>query len=199
MAIGLAPNGAYLVSGTLNNEDVASATFNSLAYPTGQLGKLITLSDAMAARFSYSTNTLFAGVYQCVQFLSTSTAANLRGGAVFWQSRASFIVTPDATAVTEADFAGVGLMVNTKGNFGWIQVAGKAGCLYRATVTDKNVSNLVLQLTTTNTFDAIADATGTYVSGGVKGIKNIVGQAITIPADGAIATVAIWPRNLNFG
>lgn len=192
-------NGLTLVTGFLNTEDVAyPGGYQGLAGVPGELGQTVSIGDALALKLSKtSVNTQFGGMYQKVRFKSGSTAANIRGGAVFWSDRANFEVTPDATAVTEADFAGVGLMVNTKGNYGVIQVAGKAWCLYRASVTDKNVSNLVLQLTTTNTFDAIADATGTYISGGTKGLKNIVGIAITVPADGAVALVSLWPRNLN--
>lgn len=195
-----ASEGAYLTSGFLNNEDVSSTTFNDLGFPKGQLGKIIALNDAAALRLSYTTlGTLYAGLYQFVNFLSTSSAANLRGGAVIWQSRANFVVTPDATAITEGDMAGVGLMVNTKGNYGWIQIAGKASVAYRATVTSTNVSDLVLQLTTTNTFDAIADATGSYISGGTKGLKSIAGVALEAPANAGVKLISLNLRNPNIG
>ena len=193
-------DGIYLTSGYLNNEDVSSTIFNSLSYPKGILGKIFALDDVTALKFSKTaTGTLYAGMYQVVNFLSTSSASNIRGGAMTWNSRANFVVTPDATAVTEGDFAGVGLMVNTKGNYGIIQVAGKASCKFRATVTSNQVSDLILQLTTTNTFDAIADATGSYISGGTKGLKNIVGVALEAPADAGVKLVSLWGRNLNFG
>jgi hypothetical protein len=187
------------MSGTLNNEDVSSTSFNDLGFPKGQLGKIITLNDTIAAKLSYSTNTLYAGLYQFVQFLSSSTAANIRGGAVCWNNRASFIVTPDATAITEGDLAGVGLMINTKGNYGWIQIGGKATVKYRATVTDKTNSNLVIQLTTTNTFDAIADATGSYISGGALGLKNVVGVALETPADAGLKLISLRLNSPNIG
>lgn len=193
--------GLYLVSGYLNNEDIASAAFNDLAYPRGQLGRLVSYNDAMAYKLSAapSTTTLYHGLYQVVNFKSGSTASNAKGQAVFWNDRANFIVTPDAAAATEADFAGIALNAVTKGNYGVIQVAGKCTVLYRASVTDTTAQDLILQLTTTATFDAIADATGTYISGGVKGIKNIVGVALEAPANGALKLASIWPRNLNFG
>jgi hypothetical protein len=89
----------------------------------------------------------------------------------------------------------VTLNAPTKGNFGIIQVGGIASVLFRASVTDKTAGNLVLQLTTTATADAIAESTGTYISGGVKGLKNIIGTAYEAPGDGAISRV--WLKNLG--
>lgn len=194
-----ADNALQLISGYLNNEDVTSAIFNSLAYPKGLLGKVVAVTREKAAALSYAaTGTLYEGVYQCVKFYVSSSAANIRGGALCWQDRANFVVTPDQTATTEEDFAGIGLMVNTKGNFGWLQVAGECSIKYRASVTDATLGNLILQLTTTNTFDAIADGTGSYISGGVKGLKNIVGVANVLPVNDTVVRASIWPRNVNF-
>ncbi len=200
MSFGTIGTGAYFQSGTLNNEDVSSTIFNDLGFPKGQLGKIISLNDVLAAKLSLAaTGTLYAGLYQFVQFKTTSTNSHIRGGALIWNDRANFIVTPDATAITEGDFAGVGLMVNTKGNYGWIQIAGKASVKFRATVTSNLVSDLILQLTTTQTFDAIADATGSYISGGTKGLKNIVGVALEAPADAGVKLISLRLLNPNFG
>ncbi len=192
-------NGFTLVSGYFNTEDNASAGgYSGLAGAPGELGQMVAIGDALALKMSKTTvGTLYGGIYQKVLFKSGSSASNARGGALRWSNRATFEVTPDQTAITEGDFAGIGLMVNTKGNYGIMQVAGKCSVLFRASVTDKTNSNIVLQLTTTNTFDAIADATGTYISGGVKGLKNIVGVALEAPTDGGVNLVDIWPRNLN--
>lgn len=193
-------DGIYLTSGYLNNEDVSSTIFNSLSYPKGILGKRFVYDDVTALKFSKtSVGTCYAGIYQVVRFLSTSTAANIRGGALCWNDRANFIVTPDQTATTEDDFAGVGLMVNTKGNYGIMQVAGKCSIKYRASVTGATLGNLVFQLTTTNTFDAYDDTAGTLVAGGVKGIKNVVGVAIALPVNDTVVVASIWDRNPNFG
>lgn len=191
-------NALQLISGYLNNEDVTSAIFNSLAYPKGLLGKAVFINRERAAQLSLpATGTCYEGVYQVVRYYASSSAANIRGGALCWQDRATFTVTPDQTATTEEDFAGVGLMVNTKGNYGLIQAFGECSIKYRASVTDATLGNLVLQLTATNTFDAIADATGTYISGGVKGIKNIVGVANVLPVNDSVVRASIWARNLN--
>lgn len=194
-----ADNALQLISGYLNNEDVTSTIFNSLAYPKGLLGKVVSVTREKAAQLSYtSTGTLYEGLYQCVKFYGSSSAANIRGGALCWQDRAAFVVTPDQTATTEEDFAGIGLMVNTKGNFGWLQVCGECSIKYRSTVTDATLGNIVLQVTTANTFDAIADGTGSYISGGVKGLKNIVGVANVLPVNDTVVRASIWPRNVNF-
>jgi hypothetical protein len=76
-------------------------------------------------------------------------------------------------------------------------VAGKASVLFRASVTDKTNGNIVLQLTTTNTFDAIAAGTGSYISGGVKGLLNIVGTCLEAPTDGGVNLISLRMNNLN--
>lgn len=191
----------FLTSGFLNVEDTsAQGGYSGLAGVPGDLGHVAAYNRTFALQLSKtSVGTCYAGWYQKVQFLSSSSASNIRGGALFWSDRANFIVTPDATSAIEGDFAGIGLMVNTKGNFGVIQVAGKASVKFRATVTDKTNGNLILQLTTTNTFDAIAESTGTYISGGVKGLKNIVGTALEAPTDAGVNLISLRALNYNFG
>lgn len=189
----------FLTTGFLNVEDVAyPGGLAGLAGVPGDLGKICAINRVFALQYSKtSIGTLYAGLYQKVQFLAGTTAANIRGGALFWTDRANFVVSPDATSALEGDFAGVGLMINTKGNYGFIQVAGKASVLFRATVTDKTNGNIVLQLTTTRTFDALAESTGTYISGGTKGIKNIVGTCLEAPTDGGTNLISLRPNNLN--
>jgi hypothetical protein len=189
----------FLASGFLNAEDtVAQGGIAGLGGVPGRLGIIAKYNREMALALSKTaTGTCFAGLYQLVQFKSTSTAAPARGSAYFWSDRANFIVTPDGSVASEADFAGIGLMANTKGSFGVIQVAGKASALFRGTVTSKVNGNLVLQLTTTNTFDAIAEATGTYISGGTLGLKNIVGACLEAPTDGGVNLINLRINNLN--
>jgi len=55
-----------------------------------------------------------------------------------------------------------------------------------------------MPVTTTATADAIADATGTYISGGVKGLKNIIGTAYDTPTDGGFKRVFLR-LPFNFG
>lgn len=193
-------NSLFLVSGYLNNEDNASQGGEAgLAGVPGQLGQVYTATFAQALALSKtSVGTLYGGLYQVVKFKSTSTTAPARGGLCFWEAPGTtYTVTPDTTALLETNIAGVYVNAPTKGNFGIIQVGGLASVLFRSTVTDKTAGNIVLQLTTTNTADAIADATGTYISGGVKGIKNVIGSAYAAPADAGITTVLLKGLPLN--
>jgi hypothetical protein len=120
-----------------------------------------------------------------VQAAGTSTTAPARGGLCRFSTFAvgSYIVSPDFAATDEGKPMGVYCSTPTKGNYCVIQVGGLARPLYRASITSKIDGNLAIQLTTTNTLDAIADATGTYVSGGVKGIKNVFGVVEGTPTD----------------
>lgn len=191
----------FLTSGFLNVEDtVAQGGYAGLAGVPGDLGHVAAYNRTFALQLSKtSTGTCYAGWYQKVQFLSTSSASNIRGGALFWSDRANFIVTPDATSAIEGDFAGIGLMVNTKGNYGVIQIAGKASVKFRATVTAKTNGNSIVQLTTTNTFDAIAEATSSWISGGVLGLKNYIGTALEAPTDAGVNLISLRSLNYNFG
>ncbi len=190
-------NSLFLTSGYLNNEDTAFQGGESgLAGVPGQLGQIFSATFAQALSLSKtSVGTLYGGLYQVVKFKSTSTTAPARGGLCFWEAGgATYTVTPDTSALLETNLAGVYVNAPTKGNYGIIQVGGLCSALFRASVTDKTAGNIALQLTTTNTLDAIADATGTYISGGVKGLKNIVGSCYAAPTDGGITTV--WIKNI---
>lgn len=187
----------FTVSGFLNNEDNAyQGGFDGFAGVVGQLGKIAAYTtQEIAALSKSSVGTLYGGLYQVVKFKSGTSASNARGQLVFWSTPGSFEVTPDATSALEGAIAGVTLNAVTKGNYGIIQVAGIASVLFRASVTDKTAGNLVIQLTTTATADAIAESTGSYISGGVKGLKNIIGTAYEAPSDGGITRV--WLKNLG--
>src|SRR5262245_46264985 len=74
---------------------------------TGQLGDFVELNAADAAKLSDPNGkTLYAGIYQYVQFKSGSSASNVVGGPVFWDDPDNFVVTPDVPA-TFLGFAGV--------------------------------------------------------------------------------------------
>lgn len=193
-------NALYLTSGFLNNEDNAyQGGSQGLAGVPGQLGQVFSATFAQALALSKtSIGTLYGGLYQVVKFKSTSTTAPARGGLCFWEAPGTtYTVTPDTTALLETNIAGVYVNAPTKGNYGIIQVGGLASVLFRSSVTDKHAGNLCLQLTTANTADAIADATGTFIAGGVKGLKNIIGSCYAEPADSTITTVLLKGIPLN--
>ena len=102
----------------------------------GQVGGNLSMDTLEAAEMSDPTQfTLFAGSYQYVQFLSTSVAANARGQVVVWSNRANYVVTPDVTAATQGLIAGITLATITKGNYAWIQIAGRAFVKYKSALT----------------------------------------------------------------
>ena len=69
-----------------------------------------------------------------MQFKSNSTNVNAGGNIAFWSDRATHVVTPDATG-NLGQVAGVILEAETKGNYGWIQVAGRATVNFKSSLT----------------------------------------------------------------
>ncbi len=186
-------NGAKL--NTMN--DSAQGGVAGLGGVPGRLGALKYFSDAEAAQSSDSSVTggvCRNGLYMIVQAKSTSTITPIRGGLCVFSDIANSIVTPDLVATNEGGPTFVYCGTPTKGNYCVVQVAGLAKVKYRATVTSKVDGNLVVQLTTTSTADAIAAATGTFISGGVLGLKNIIGNAAETPEDAGLNLVWLLNR-----
>lgn len=172
-----------------------------LASPSGSIvqsyggqvgGKLWLGSVAALALSDTAVGTLFGGVYQYVKFKAASTTAPARGGLVVWDDRENFVVTPDVTATTVSGVAGVALNSVTKGQYGFIQIAGKASVLFKASTTKTTpaIGDLVIiDLTPSNVGDVLADATA-LVS---PTAKLIIGVAIAAPVGGAISTIEFNP------
>ena len=183
----------------INDPVIGSSVSGSAGYP-GLLGTIITLTHAEAAKHSLTTTgTLYGGEYQYVK----ATTALARGDIVAWDVVANtgltdYEVTHTIGATLEGYLAGIALNTVSSGQYGWIQISGLAGVKYRATVTDKTAGNLVVQLTTTATADAIADSTGSYISGGTKGIKNIIGSAYDAPTDAGVNLIVMKNFHYNF-
>lgn len=161
----------------------------------GQLGCTIVHDNASALKDSKTTvGTLFMGVYQLVKF----TTAITRGSILQWDTLANnglndFEVTQTSTATT-AFRAGVALFTDAAatGKFGYIQVAGLAGMLYRAAVTSAVIGNLVVQTSlTTSDVDAIADAGTTFATN--TGAKTVIGIAYETPANSSVLRVLMNP------
>lgn len=167
-----------------------------------KLGQIYEFTNADALRHSSvpATQRLYSGLYQYVK----AASALARGQIVVWDTAANtgwtdFEVTSTISAPLEGFGFGIALGTVTSGRFCFIQVGGLANVLFRASVTNKTAGNIVLQLTTTNTADAIADATGTYISGGTLGLKNIIGTAYNAPTDGGVTLVMLKNNCLNLG
>lgn len=109
------------------------------------IGDRIVLDDITALALSDTTvGTLFGGVYMYVGTLLGATAAPAIGTIAFWRSNelpggatAGYTVTSDAapTAAIPVYIAGIFINAITKGNFGWIQVAGVANVLPDSALT----------------------------------------------------------------
>jgi hypothetical protein len=165
----------------------------------GQLLKTKRLTNAQALALSKtSVGTLYAGIYQYVQFFLTSTQAAVRGNAVFWKTAAHFetgIVDTDGGATLEGRFAGVILNVVSKGSHGWIQVEGEASCAFKSSVGDTTDGNAVIITTTTFTFNSVADATTDATYGTSKGV---VGVALEAAASSTVSKVLLKGNGRNF-
>lgn len=166
----------------------------------GMLGKIIALTHTQAALLSNSTiGTLYGGWYQYVK----AATALARGDIVAWDVNANNGLTDYETTHTitlghEGFLSGFALNTITINQYGWVQILGLATAKCAASVTDTTVGSIAVQLTTTATCDAIADATGSYIGGGAKGLKQIVGTWYEAPANGALKKLVMkgFPLNL---
>lgn len=167
-----------------NSTDIVGTRFQ------GMLGQVIILSNSEAAKASKaSVGTLYQGAYQLVKLASNIT----RGQVVFWDTNANngladFEVTGTSTATTMFR-AGVAICNGTSGEYVYIQVAGLASCLYKASVTSAIIGNLVVQdSATTNTVDALADA-GAFAT--ALDVKRLIGIAYELPANSSVRKVLL--------
>ncbi len=203
MSMNLLNNSPRITTGFLNTVDdalpgqlVAGTAGLGPTY-SGQLGGILVASGLEAARLAGNSITLYGGIYQYVRFKAGSTAANIRGGPVYWDDRENYVVTPDVPTGAP-DFAGVSLNAVTKGNYGWILVGGKTHCHALANTTKAAPAiGDTLVLATAGNFDDILDATpydGTNR-------KLAVGQWLEAPVDvgggGLYLAVVEW-KNPNF-
>jgi len=160
------------------------------------LGKRIILTEAGGASKRYTNvanlaaNTaLYGGIYQLVQLSASATGANVaQGTAAFFldSGAAGYVVTDEAHANALNDLCGVFLNAITPGNYGIIQVHGKATVQYRAVVTATTAgSSVLVQGAGTGVFDAPTQSGNpTFLN-----LFNIIGSAIQAPANAGLKTV----------
>lgn len=160
-------------------------------------GDKIVLDDISAAALSSpAVGTLYGGVYLYVGTLATATAAPARGTLAFWPipnlpagATPSYIASSDVQPNTllPAYIAGVFINAVTKGNFGWIQVAGVASCLFDSTLTATALATTVsakVSATVASSVDAgVALTTVT--------LANVLGVAVGTPVISTISSVII--------
>lgn len=198
------------------NDSVSGGTIFALPspvqpppYSATQPGDAIIVDDSIAAALSDTTvGTLFGGIYTYVGTLSSAVAAPARGLAAFYRAAdlpsavtALYQVTSDAQPSTTLPTLWAGVFINaiTKGNFGWIQLAGVASCLFDSSVSAATVGGTVsprgtagVAATVPSTFDVgAAVATPASVAIANAQIINSIGVAIVLPVVSTITAVMI--------
>jgi hypothetical protein len=185
---------------TVSLQDISdSQPGTSFTSPTGGqpfaglIGQCVQLNDPQALLHSDTTvSTLYGGVYQYVLFKSGSTAANAKGQIVFYSSvadRATFTVTPDPPAVVSW-VAGVTLGAVTKGQYGWIQIAGLANVLCKATVTDTTAGDIGFVVSDSSIGKVDANLVGS-VTAAQQAVK--IGVFLDAPANAGFKRMWIVP------
>ena len=161
----------------------------------GQIGKRLVVNTPQALALSNTTvGTLFGGIYQYIQILLTATAAPVRGALCYWSDYENGIVTTDPVATNAARLAGwfISATANmTKGNYCFIQIAGKTSMLFKSTITKATpaIGDLVIaDGATSPTVDILADATSITS----PTLKLVAGVAITTPVNNSISLVDAW-------
>jgi hypothetical protein len=167
------------------------AAVSGLSPVPGQLGDLAYLSAAQALQLSdTAVGTLYEGLYMYVQMDPAAVATGtVRGGLVFWKDFENYIVGIDAPTVPNLSLVGgVALNVVSKGNYGWVQTAGKASVLFAAAVTDATAGDLVIvDQTPGKVANTLADATAILA----KMARSVIGVAITAPANNTVSLVSL--------
>lgn len=206
----LDPGDAYLPSRKLNDVNDPSpgniiSTANvsgSIIQPfAGQVGKRLVLTAAMAAKLSdTAVGTLYEGIYQYVKF---SGGAGARGGLVYWNVGTSISIsngpyenydvtpTPAATGQIPWPIAGVALNTVTSGNYGYIQIAGKASVKFRNPITNGNGAINVLALAN-GVLDGTADILNAASPINMNLANLVLGITLQTPSNNTISLVDLW-------
>jgi len=171
---------------TVNDSQPGGPSQDGLGRAPGQVGQIFELSEVEAQKMD---SDLHAGKYQYVLFQSGSTNANGQGQIVEYATVAkekAFTVNPDVTTAGLARPAGVALNIVSKGNYGFIQVAGLATCKCKASVTTTTDGTIAVYIADTlGVVDSLADGTTTTN----LQVKSIIGTFAEAPANGALKLV----------
>lgn len=211
----LDPGDSRLVSRLLNDVNdpapgvplASSSASGSIIQPYyGLVGKRLVLTAAMAKALSDTAiGTLYEGIYQYVQTKAASTAAPARGCLCYCQDYENYIVTPDVSATdpvlggpNPGLWAGVYISAPTKGNYCFIQIAGKASVQLKSgpTKTTPVMGDLVMaDSTSSNKADVLVQSGNpTFTQ-----IQLMLGTAINTPSSGAISLVDLYAWRQVFG
>lgn len=180
----------------LPGQSVASGT--GVAQYGGEPGARIALSPT-DVRYASATGTLFGGIYQYVKTASGSSANPARGTIAFWDlsvAESIYQVTADAkpTAAIPTLIAGIFLNAITAGNYGFIQIAGRASILFNSTITAAAAGNPVtayISPAVASTAD-VGTALAASTAGAIAGVDTLIGIAETLPVLSVISVVQMY-------
>ena len=197
----------------LNNVNDAASGGVIVSLPAGLTGPAVSqdipgdrivIDDATALALSdtVGTGTLFGGVYEYVGTTAAATATPARGTLAFWLAAnlgsgatPLYTVTSDAQPTTALPnyIAGVFINAVTKGNFGWVQVAGLASVLFDSALTATSNAAVVVAKVSA----AVASTADAGVPGGAtptaaqvaEAMAAVIGTAVGTPATSVISPV----------
>jgi hypothetical protein len=170
-----------------------------------QAGDRIVVDDPTALALSNTaTGTLFGGIYEYVQTLSSSTANPARGACAFFRA-ADLVTTPVYQVTADAQpsaavptfIAGVFINAITKGNFGWIQLCGTCSVLFDSAITGAgtagNPVTVKVSPAVASTFDISVPLAATLAAA-IAAVDTFVGPAINAATVSTISQV-MWARS----
>ena len=166
----------------------------------GQVGSRVALDPTSMGVLPLQAagTTLFGGIYQYVKTASGSTANPATGTICFWDlsvAESVYQVTADAKPTTAIPtlIAGIFLNAITKGNYGWIQIAGRAGVLFDSAITSAAAGNGVtakISAAVASTAD-VGTALAATTAGAIAGVDTLIGIAETLPVVSTVSTVQL--------
>jgi hypothetical protein len=170
-----------------NNTPSASGATNQYA---AQLGARVWLDgNPGGVRYDSAIGTLYGGKYQYVKTTAGTTNAYAKGQPVAWTDFENYVVTSDFSSVLVGKVAGFCLNTVTKGQYCWIQVAGKATVLFKTgmTVATPQDGDLVVIDATAGQADVLTQSGNTtYLT-----LKAAIGVALAVPTSGNASLVLL--------
>ena len=158
----------------------------------GQLGKMLAVSqEQIGQMYSSTVGTLYAGVFQYVQFNVGDTVPVI-GQSAFWLTGSnpnSFIVSTDSNggATSTPMPAGVFINIPTAGNYCFIQIAGLVVVKYKSGLTVAAATGAPV----------IAASTGLADTNAGTNVPNFLGTAWTLPVSNSTAIVQLSSHLLS--
>lgn len=198
---GVSNQAPKLISGYVNSENnpvigapLASPSGSIVSGYGGMLGGKLFLSTDDAKKLSNpAIGTLYSGVYQMAKFKTTVA----RGTLAFWDDTVAdnlFQVHQDETFNGGVPLiAGVCLNAVSAGNFGFIQVEGKATVKLRATVTAAT-RYIVWANAGAGADNATGDGLAAAPTFASAMIWNLIGIGAAVATNGALLVVNLIPK-----